>query len=904
VSDPRVQLQPVIIPIRPLTDGKDVSQPPQNISDKGASNLMNVRFHYGQLMMRNGFKVKYQGADEPPMSIIRAEDTDGSMIAMCLIGAENVWQTESSADVFQKMKLVKVGTISGICNVGNQYISHVTDADIDKIYPGCVVVEHVEDTLTGGQTVDYVIKGKDGADQGRVYLSAVPNATHGDEVTITIAEKVTLTADWTSDIVLWTRGTGVYQPWNINAKVEYPATGYADIIVWTNRVDGVFVMLPSSDGDPMACELLEDDDSVGLAGARAVAIFGGRLIVGGTTENPSQIVWSAPDQFNDFAPADGAGYALFGDDTTPIQNMVPLGDYLIIYKENSIWTMRKTGQITNPFMFEAVPSQGVGLSAPLSVTVVRDYHIFLGWDGVYKFSMNGLEPVALQVKDEILGRTGGRGIIPQYINRCFSTHVEAFNEYWLFIPAGLFPTAENLNKDGALNFAFIAGVYSKDSTQITSISDADFAKIDLGMSIADPLTGHIPTDTVVFRKTTVPNTIWMSKAATDNPGASGYVLFGSKQSWIFSWGTGPSDPTWAYPDSGNALISQMGGEGLRDTYQRIWLDNWGAWLSATFSAGALIGTGHTISVIVQMRTDTDATDVVLSCSSGGETDTYSLTIDASSEFQTYIWSFTTTSATYEDISFMLELFTAATLDVTTIQICDITNIDSNSRYVDPITGALAPGFKTYDEEIITVPLVLDTVNPWLCDTVWVYNYLYNSWSTFEMSATAFSYDALSTTKTIADLTGTIDQQIWRFDDKLLNALQETTLIGMADGQLYEISPAYSRDWETTQNVSISCFWESKDFDMGAPFMEKTYMRLALFHEVSHPATVVTIGISTDSGVSWYEQDITMRTGFTETFCDFISTGRQARFRLKATTPGFNITGLSIKVVPRGEAYAL
>jgi len=77
----------------------------------------------------------------------------------------------------------------------------------------------------------------------------------------------------------------------------------------------------------------------------------------------------------------------------------------------------------------------------------------------------------------------------------------------------------------------------------------------------------------------------------------------------------------------------------------------------------------------------------------------------------------------------------------------------------------------------------------------------------------------------------------------------------------------------------------------------------MFHEVSHPATVVTIGISMDSGITWTEQDITMRTGFTETFCDFLATGRQARFRFKAQTPGFNLTGLSIKVAPRGEAYA-
>lgn len=436
MSDPRQAIQPVIVPIRPLTAGKDVSQPPQDINPSGASDLMNVRFHYGQLMMRNGFKVKYQGADEPAMAIIRAEDTEGSMVAMTMIGAENVWQTESSANIFQKMKLVKVGTIQGKCNSANNYLTEVSDADIDKIYPGSKVAATTY--LTGGQTVSYVDK-----TAHRVYLSAVANGTNASLFTITISEKVTLTADWTSDLVLWTRGTGVYQPWNINAAVEYPATGYADIIVWTNRVDGVFVMIPASDGDPMACELLEDDDSVGLAGARAVAVYGNRLIIGGTSDNPAQIVWSAPDQFDDFSLVGGGGSVLFGDTTSPIQNMVPLGDYLIIYCEKSIWIMRKTGQANNPFMFEIMPSQGIGLAAPLSVTIVKDYHIFLGWDGAYKLSTSGIEPISIPVRDEILGRTGGQGIVPEHINRCFGVHVEAFNEYWLFTPTGSYSQLSN-----------------------------------------------------------------------------------------------------------------------------------------------------------------------------------------------------------------------------------------------------------------------------------------------------------------------------------------------------------------------------------------------------------------------------------------------------------------------------
>jgi hypothetical protein len=436
MSDPRVNIQPVTVPVRPLTAGKDISQPPQDINQSGAVDLMNVRFHYGQLMMRNGFKVKYQGADEPAMAIIRAEDTEGSMIAMTMIGAKNVWQTENSSDVFQKMKLVKVGTIQGKCNSSTSVLTALSGADIDKISPGTVV--SAPTYLTGGQTITSVDKTAQTA-----YLSGNANGTNTSLFSITISEKVVLTADWTSDLVIWSKGTGTYQPWNINAKTLYPATGYADIIVWTNRVDGVFVMIPASNGSPMACELLEDVSSVGLAGARAVAIYNNRLIVGGTSDNPSQIVWTAPDEFGNFSLADGAGSEIFGDDTSPIANMLPLGDSLIIYKENSVWAMRKTGQSAIPFMFEKISPQGNGLAAPLSVATIHDFHIFLSWDGIYKLSSSGIEPVSLQVRDEILGRTGGRGIVPAHINRCFGMQVEAFNEYWLFIPSGSFPAATN-----------------------------------------------------------------------------------------------------------------------------------------------------------------------------------------------------------------------------------------------------------------------------------------------------------------------------------------------------------------------------------------------------------------------------------------------------------------------------
>jgi hypothetical protein len=330
---------------------------------------------------------------------------------------------------------------------------------------------------------------------------------------------------------------------------------------------------------------------------------------------------------------------------------------------------------------------------------------------------------------------------------------------------------------------------------------------------------------------------------------------------------------------------------------------------------AIVGAAHRLSLTFWARTpQTEAVDITVvleeyatGFSGVAQSHTVPVSILPSTDFQRYIVSYDTTHATGQDYKVYFSLAGANPIkiwDICAVHLCDITDINSAYLYTDPVTGYSTPSTLLHNNESLPINNIVSEVGPWLCDRTWVYNYQYNSWTCWEIPATAFSFDALSTTKTIADLIGTIEEQTWRYDDKLLDSLQETTLLGMVDGQLYEVSPLYSRDWEGSLNQLISSFWESKDFDMGAPYMEKTYLKLALFHEVSHPAIIITIGISTDSGVSWYEQDITIRTGYTETFCDFISTGRQARFRLRATTPGFNLTGLSIKVAPRGEAYAL
>ena len=168
----------------------------------------------------------------------------------------------------------------------------------------------------------------------------------------------------------------------------------------------------------------------------------------------------------------------------------------------------------------------------------------------------------------------------------------------------------------------------------------------------------------------------------------------------------------------------------------------------------------------------------------------------------------------------------------------------------------------------------------------------------------FGYDSLSSSLTIADLEGMIADITWRYDDTALSRFSPTNLMAPVDGQVYEISRAYAKDYMGTPSSSfVSCYWESKDFDMGHPDLDETFSRLTIFHETSHYPAELTVGFSTDSGAVWQEQVINIRTGFTESYADFFVTGTQGRFRVKSDGAGIRLSGFAVKVVPRGESNA-
>jgi len=609
-----------------------------------------------------------------------------------------------------------------------------------------------------------------------------------------------------------------------NGGAAYPTGGanYADLMFVVNSVDGIFVILDGSAGvEAEYIGNLPDAPSVGIA----CAVYDNRLVIGGPDDDPSMLWWSAQGTLSDWSSA-GSGYTVVGDGPDWIQTLKKMGEYLIVYKERSIYIGRKS-MVTDPaILFDPAPGQGIGLAAPNSVGDLGEEHIFLGWDDVYIFSLKGIDAVGSRIKDELF--YGDNGILPEYIQLCTGIIAEEFDEYWLFVPSGKIPEATNVLLNGTL--------------------------LDLDSN-------NVPDNWTV-------NADGNGTATKQSGGHFGGTY------WDLSFSTG--------------------------TYIQI--------ESAKYDFVSVI-TGNTLSLLVWLKTDiaTNVKFIIRTWNSGEtayEDKTLSFSLAASSTFAPYIFSCVIADVDAQKVEVFIENDTAnAVLSIDAVQLVDITSIDSAYIYETPTTHYQAPGYIGPNGTVTLIPYIIKNIGPWVTDTVWVYNYEDDAWSAWRIPITGFGYDSMINITRIADLTGYVNDQTWRFDEKLLEALAPTNLIAQPDGQIYEASKLYSKDWEGLLDIPILFYWESKDFDLGNPSIDKTLSRLTIFHESSHPPTVITVGVTTDSGMNWTEQDITIRTGDVQTFADFFVTGSQVRFRVKATNGGVSITGFAVKIIPRGESNA-
>lgn len=642
-----------------------------------------------------------------------------------------------------------------------------------------------------------------------------------------------LNQDPTQDFIVVDVGEGKYDFVEANGGAVYPASGdYAGLMAFCNgTTDGIIVLAYTGVGTNVEGEVLTASGAPSQA--RCVVVFDNRLLALGTEDNRSEVRWSSKGRWDWWDPGTypDAGSYVLGDSPDWIQAGRRLGDYLIIYKERSIYIGRKSLIDDPAIYFDPAPGQGIGLAGPNTVGDLGEEHIFLGWDDVYVFSLRNLEPVGTRIKQELF--YGENGILPQYLGQCTGIIAEEYDEYWLFVPTGKWPG----NGGEAINNVLTNPQMWDD--------DAD----------------NEPDDWTVV---------------ADGDGATtkqtGISLFGSHASRLtFSTGT-------------YCLIQQMYDKNAN-------IDDTG-WACMVWAKADGAGT-------LRLKAES------FNSAGAGATTIFdrTFTLAASTTLQQFRASGLVDDADAEQVRLQISIETAGVnLDVDAAHLIDITSVDDDYIIEDSAqykSVAYINGLLEKQE----IPFIVDEIGPWLADTCWVYNYEEDAWSCWRLPCTGFGYDALEDIVAISELIGTIEEQTWRYDEKRLEAFAPTNLLGQCDGNVYEASSLASKDWQGVLDVAFQAYWESKDFDLDRPAMDKTFSRLIMFHNTDHPPVVVSVAVSTDSGLTWQEQDVTIRQGYVNTFADFFVTGPQVRFRVKATTTGFLLNGYAVKIIPRGESHA-
>lgn len=159
----------------------------------------------------------------------------------------------------------------------------------------------------------------------------------------------------------------------------------------------------------------------------------------GATLYPHMVKWSHPAEpgavpvsWDETDPVYDAGETTLPDtDAGFIQDGRILGEFFVVYKENSIWMFRFVGG-NNIFAKDQV-AVGVGLRAPktlVSIPGKTDQHFFMGLGDCYVFDGRQAVPIF----HKVLQKTINRLINQDRIERAFSVVNTEHQEVWLCIP--------------------------------------------------------------------------------------------------------------------------------------------------------------------------------------------------------------------------------------------------------------------------------------------------------------------------------------------------------------------------------------------------------------------------------------------------------------------------------------
>lgn len=173
--------------------------------------------------------------------------------------------------------------------------------------------------------------------------------------------------------------------------------------------------------------------------AQAIAVWDNRVWLGNITDStgtaqPQRLMWSSAGDATEFDPNatdSDAGDLYLLDTAGWIQAIVPIGQYLFIYKDRSV-TLIKPADVG----YEAYTLvKDIGVLSPGGIINMGTSHIYMGSDDVYSIDMGGnVTSLAESVKLWLLGPAGV--VNRNYALRSFAFYVEELEECWFFVPVG------------------------------------------------------------------------------------------------------------------------------------------------------------------------------------------------------------------------------------------------------------------------------------------------------------------------------------------------------------------------------------------------------------------------------------------------------------------------------------
>ena len=231
-------------------------------------------------------------------------------------------------------------------------------------------------------------------------------------------------------------------------------------LVFTNANDNVKYY------DGTAVQDVPNLPSTGNCKCKAVGLFNNHLIlfhtIEGGTAIPQRIRWSAAGDPTDWTSVNDAGYVDLFDSEDFIITGVPIGPYVAIYRERSIYRMEYLGSADKLFNFDEVVS-GEGARSVDSVVDVGTEHIFVGNSNVYRYRGGfDLDPMSDKLYDSIFGEAGE--INSNYSSRIICIYIEELDEVWFFYPTATSTYPKKIAKIKMYNEAWTIRVLTREIT--------------------------------------------------------------------------------------------------------------------------------------------------------------------------------------------------------------------------------------------------------------------------------------------------------------------------------------------------------------------------------------------------------------------------------------------------------